>query len=53
MVAERLPRSAITPRRVFVTHGEPSASDAFRRRLVERFGWNTVTPDLDAKVVLE
>ena len=45
--------AAIAPRRVFVTHGEPSASDAFRRRLAERFGWNTTTPDLEGKVVLE
>ena len=45
--------AALAPRRVFVTHGEPSASDAFRRRLVEAFGWNAITPDLDSKVALE
>lgn len=45
--------SSIAPRRVFVTHGEPSASDAFRRRLVDTFGWNATTPDDGAKVVLE
>jgi metallo-beta-lactamase family protein len=44
--------AALTPRRVFVTHGEPAAADAFRRHLVETFGWNVVTPDLDSKVVL-
>ena len=32
--------SKLSPRRVFVTHGEPSAPDAMRRRLVEAFGWN-------------
>jgi metallo-beta-lactamase family protein len=48
-----LRNAAISPRRVFVTHGEPSSSDAFRRRLVEAFGWNVVTPDLDSKAVLE
>ena len=45
--------ASIHPRRVFVTHGEPNASDAFRRRLVEVFGWDAATPDLDGKVVLE
>jgi len=26
-------------KRLFINHGEPSASDALRRRVVERFGW--------------
>lgn len=34
-----LEASDIAPRRVWVNHGEPSASDALRRRLEERFGW--------------
>jgi metallo-beta-lactamase family protein len=42
----------LAPRRVFVTHGEPAASDAFRRRLIDRFGWNVVTPDLDSTAAL-
>lgn len=37
--------SQLAPRGVFVTHGEPGASDAFRRRLREAFGWNTRVPD--------
>src|SRR5688500_11811386 len=43
----RLLRSAqgVSPRRVFVTHGEPPAADAFLRRLRDSFGWNTVDPD--------
>lgn len=45
--------SSIAPKRVFVTHGEPSAADAFRRRLRDSLGWSAVTPDLDGKVVLE
>lgn len=49
---EWLRRGDLAPRRVFVTHGEPAASDAFRRRLIERFGWNVVTPDLDSTAVL-
>ena len=39
-----LERSTLSPRRVFVTHGEPSAADAFRRRLRERFGWEARVP---------
>ena len=35
----------IGPRRVFVTHGEPVASDELRRRLIDRFGWHAMVPD--------
>lgn len=39
-------RSAeLSPRKVFVTHGEQAATDAFRRRLHDTFGWNVVDPD--------
>ncbi len=37
--------SELAPKRVFVTHGEPAAADALRRRLCESFAWNVVTPD--------
>jgi len=33
------------PRTTFLTHGEPAESDALRRRIVERLGWNCVVPD--------
>ncbi|MDP2311785.1 MAG: MBL fold metallo-hydrolase [Pseudomonadota bacterium] len=32
------------PRRVFVTHGDPAASDAFRRHLRDRLGWEATIP---------
>lgn len=32
------------PRQVFVTHGEPAAADALRRRIGERFGWACRVP---------
>jgi metallo-beta-lactamase family protein len=32
------------PHRVFVNHGEPSASDALRRRIEESLGWSCVVP---------
>lgn len=35
----------IAPRRAFVTHGEASAADAFRRRLKDAFGWDAVVPE--------
>jgi len=40
-----LESSKLSPRRVFVTHGEPAASDALRRRLRDSFGWDCVVPD--------
>ena len=40
-----LRRSAVSPKRVFVTHGELRASDAFRTQLETAFGWNSVVPE--------
>jgi len=40
-----LRESQLAPQRVFVTHGEPGASDALRRRLRDTFGWDAVVPD--------
>jgi len=40
-----LAQSKLAPRKVFVTHGEPAAADALRRRLRDRFGWDGVVPD--------
>ncbi|MBN8616096.1 MAG: MBL fold metallo-hydrolase [Deltaproteobacteria bacterium] len=37
--------SGLSPTKVFVTHGEPTASGAFRDRLVEAFGWNVEVPE--------
>ena len=33
------------PKTVFVTHGEPSASDALRLRIEEELGWTCVVPE--------
>jgi len=33
------------PRVTFITHGEPTASDALRHRIVEELGWNCVVPE--------
>jgi metallo-beta-lactamase family protein len=40
-----LKSSHVHPRKVFVTHGEPAASDALRRRLRDQLGWDAVVPD--------
>lgn len=37
--------SDVKPRRTFVTHGEPAAADALRRRLRDALGWDVVVPD--------
>lgn len=45
--------SQIQPKRVFITHGESSSADEFRRRLTETFGWRCSVPTQDELVVLE
>ena len=40
------------PRTTFVTHGEPAAADALRRRIEEELGWTVVVPDHGQRVVL-
>jgi len=44
--------SKLHPRRVFVTHGEPGASDAFRRRLRDELGWDACVPEAGETVAL-
>jgi metallo-beta-lactamase family protein len=41
------------PKRVFVTHGEPSASEALRYRFEHELGWRASVPDYRDKVELE
>lgn len=40
-----LARLARPPRHVYLTHGEEASSDALRRRIAERFGWDVRVPD--------
>jgi metallo-beta-lactamase family protein len=40
------------PRMTFITHGEPTASDALRQRIEEKFGWSCTVPDHGQKVEL-
>ncbi len=46
-------KSKMRPVKVFVTHGEASAADEFRRRLNETFGWSCFVPEQGEKVRLE
>lgn len=45
--------SGIAPKRVFVTHGEPQAADALRRRLGEELHWNATVPSFGDVGALE
>ncbi|MCM2353133.1 MAG: MBL fold metallo-hydrolase [Pseudobdellovibrio sp.] len=51
-ILEWLAKSDMSPEKVFITHGEPSAADELRRRITEKFGWNCVVPWQNDKVVL-
>jgi metallo-beta-lactamase family protein len=44
---------ASPPKRAFVTHGEPGASDTLRRLVEERFGWPCTVPDYKETIDLE
>lgn len=33
------------PRKTFITHGEPRASDALKTKIEERYGWEVITPN--------
>jgi metallo-beta-lactamase family protein len=52
-IIDWLKPARLAPKRVFVTHGEPAAADAFRRRLRDTFGWDTVDPDDGSTWTLE
>jgi metallo-beta-lactamase family protein len=45
-------QSGSRPRRVFVTHGEPAAADALRRRLRDALGLEAVVPEHGARYAL-
>lgn len=40
------------PKRVYTTHGEPSAAEAMAQRIRERFGWEVKVPILDETDIL-
>jgi metallo-beta-lactamase family protein len=40
------------PRRTFITHGEPAASDALRHRIEEELHWDCLVPEQGQTVEL-
>jgi metallo-beta-lactamase family protein len=42
---EWLRQVKVKPKRVFITHGEPSAADAFRKHLDRHLGWHSEIPE--------
>jgi metallo-beta-lactamase family protein len=42
----------VTPKRVFVTHGEPAAADALRLRIERELGWEACVPEWRQRVDL-
>jgi metallo-beta-lactamase family protein len=44
---------AVPPRQTFLTHGEPAAADALRRRIEERLGWPCRVAEYLEEVTLE
>lgn len=47
-----LAQGTISPEHVYITHGETVASDEMRKRIRERFGWNTEVPELFDEVTI-
>lgn len=41
------------PRQTYLTHGEPVASDALRRRIQEELGWSVMVPEYRQRVSIE
>lgn len=45
-ILDWLGQGNLTPERVYITHGEPLASDVMRKRVEECFSWAAEVPDL-------
>ena len=51
-IIQWLKQAKLSPKKVFITHGDPAASDQLRRRLTDTFGWQCEVPELGQKVEL-
>lgn len=51
-IMEWLKKFRSPPRRTFITHGEPAASDALRLRITEELGWTCAAPEYREQVEL-
>ena len=45
-ILQWLGQGSLDPGKVYISHGEPVASDIMRKRIHERFGWDTEVPEL-------
>lgn len=45
-ILEWLGQGSLSPRKVYISHGESVASDVMRKRIRDRFGWDTEVPEL-------
>lgn len=52
-IIEWLTQSQISPKTVFVTHGEEASAHAMSEKIGSTFGWNSVVPKQDQEFVLE
>ncbi len=43
-IVEWLKKSNISPKRTFITHGEPTAADEMRKRISESLKWDCIVP---------
>jgi metallo-beta-lactamase family protein len=41
------------PKKVFVTHGEPSASKGFASLVQEKTGWSVIVPEYGDEIILD
>lgn len=51
-ILDWLRRFDAPPRRVFVTHGEPDATDSMRRHIAENLGWDVHVPEYLERLAL-
>ncbi len=52
-ILDWLDKSKISPRRVFVTHGEPDGANRMKQHISERFHWACEVPRQDQEFTLE
>ncbi len=52
-ILDWLTQSKVTPRKVFVTHGEPGAALKMKEHITDQFRWSCVVPKQDQEFTLE
>lgn len=52
-IVEWLRGAGLPPKRTFITHGEPLASEALRQRIRKELGWDAEIPDFRDTVTLD